>query len=122
MPSKLEPHHDLARAARRAASHSSEVVAGLAAAWAGAFHEHRLKDVLCCSDDAVTHLLLCLRPRADTWNADVAEIAEGTGIELALLESFFRKAEIAERLSLAHPSHDAVDSRLLAARDREEDQ
>jgi hypothetical protein len=122
MPSKKSPDHDLVRAAKRADSHSSELVAGLAGAWAAAFHERRLEDMLGCSTDAVTHLSLCLRPRSDTWSADIAEIAEATTIELGLLESFFRQAEVAERLSMAHPTDGAVDSRLLAARDREEGQ
>ena len=122
MTSKLQPQHDLARAAQRAASHSGELVAALAPAWEGAFPEHRLEDVLGCSEEAVTHLMLCLRPRSETWSTDISEIAEAIGIELPCLESFFRKAEVAERLSFAHPSHDAVDGRLLAARDREGDQ
>lgn len=110
----------LARALQRAESDSAVLVAGLAAAWRRAFTGERLEDALGCSAARVGELSLCLRPRAATWGADIEEIAGATGIESRRLETFFRKAEIAERLAVSHSVDDNADGRLLAARDRDE--
>lgn len=121
MSSDARLDDDLARAARRAASHGSGLVAGLTSAWQRAFPDDHLEDVLGCSSRVITELSLCLRPRSEQWAADVQEIAEAVGVESHRMEAFFRKAEIAERLSIAHSSDEAADGRLMAARDRDED-
>ena len=110
----------IARALHRAESHSGVLVAGLAAAWRRAFTDEDLEDALGCSAADVAELSLCLRPRADTWAEDINEIASAIGIESPRLVNFFRKAEVAERLALAHGIDDRADGRLLAARDRGE--
>jgi hypothetical protein len=110
----------VARAIHRAESHSAILVAGLAAAWRLAFTDERLEDALGCSAADIAELSLCLRPRLETWAADVDEIATAVGIDPLRLESFFRKAEVAERLAFSHPVDDGADGRLLAARDRDQ--
>jgi hypothetical protein len=54
-----------------------------------------------------------LRPRAEAWVADVAEIAGAVGIESGRLESFFRSAEVLERFALAHPVNENVGQLLV---------
>lgn len=110
----------IASAVHRAETHSGVLVAGLAAAWRRVFTDERLEDALGCSATDIAELSLCLRPRVESWAADVNEIATAVGIDSPRLETFFRKAEVAERLAFPHPVDDRADGRLLAARDRDE--
>jgi hypothetical protein len=110
----------LARAARRA-ERGGELVAGLVDAWRRAFPDDRLEDALHASSGSITELSLCLRPRPENWTIDVQEIAQAIGVEPLRLEAVLRKAELAERLSVAHSGDDdSGDARLMAARDRDE--
>jgi hypothetical protein len=111
---------DLQRSAERAMHVSGEVVASLIRVWERAFPQASLATHLGCSERAVLELALSLRPRADHWVMDVAEIAAAVGIDAERLEVFFRKTEVLDRLALAHPV-DADVGQLLAARDRDED-
>src|SRR5262245_3455657 len=110
---------DLRRAAQRAAHVSGSVVAGLTRIWMRAFPNEPLTESLGCSEGAIDHLALCLRPRAEQWVTDVADIAFAVGIAPTRLEAFLRSAEVLERLALAHPVDEAV-GQLMAARDRDE--
>jgi hypothetical protein len=121
MSSDLDLGAQLARAARRA-ERGSELVAGLVAVWRHAFPDDSLEDVLGTSTRSVTELSLCLRPRSDNWTLDVQEIAQAIGIEPVRLEAVLRKAELAERLSVAHAADDPGEGRLMAARDRDEEE
>jgi hypothetical protein len=119
MSSDVDLDANLARAARRA-ERGGQLVAGLVAAWRQAFPDDRLEEALGASTRLVTELSLCLRPRQDHWTVDVEEIAQAIGIEPVRLEAVLRKAELAERLSVAHAADDPGDGRLMAARDRDE--
>ena len=110
----------LAHAVERAESDGGILVAGLASAWRRAFTEQTLEEVLGCPGARVDELALCLRPRAETWAADIEEIAGAIGIERRRLETFFRQAEIAEKLAVSQLVGDNTDGQLLAARDRDE--
>ena len=121
MSSDLDLDPNLARAARRA-ERGGELVAGLVAVWRQAFPDERLEDALGAPARLVTELSLCLRPRLENWTTDVEEIARATGIEPDRLEAVLRKAELAERLSVAHAADDLGDGRLMAARDRDGEQ
>jgi hypothetical protein len=112
---------DLKRAAKRVGARTDLLVASLIRAWERQSSPDALASALGCSDRVVVELALCLRPRAEHWIADTTEIAHATGIALVKLEAFLRKAEVIERLSMAHPIDDSIDGRLLAARDRDEE-
>jgi hypothetical protein len=120
MSSDISSDDDLLRSAQRVARLSGSMAAGLIQIWERAFPQEKLTTSLGCSERAVLELALCLRPRAEAWVTDVAEIAGAVGIESAQLELFFRSAEVLERLSLAHPVNESV-GQLMAARDRDED-
>jgi hypothetical protein len=111
---------DLQRSAQRAARLSGAVVASLTQMWERAFPHEKLTACLGCSERTVSELALCLRPRADQWGTDIAEIASAVGIDSVRLESFLRTAEVLERLALAH-ADDGTAGQLMAARDRSED-
>jgi hypothetical protein len=120
MSSENSSDDELARSAQRAAHLSGSVVACLIRIWERAFPQERLAVSLGCSERAISEFALCLRPRGEEWRADVAEIAGALGIDSERLEDFFRKAEVLERLALAHAPDEAV-GQLMAARDRSED-
>lgn len=52
---------------------------------------------------------------------DVTELAEGASLSPESLAQFVRAAEAAERFSDAHPVDSETDGRLMAARDRDEE-
>jgi hypothetical protein len=52
----------------------------------------------------------------------VAEIAKALALNVDKLMAFLRAAEAAERFRGAHPAEASQEGRLLAARDRDEDQ
>jgi hypothetical protein len=57
----------------------------------------------------------------DNWIADVREIAADLGMDADRLSALLRAAETIERLRSATSADDQQADRLLAARDREED-
>ncbi|WP_018262872.1 hypothetical protein [Methylobacterium sp. WSM2598] len=110
----------LARAAKRAGTGPAPFVAALVEAWRKAFPDEDPAVALGCAPRAVTDLSLCLRPREERWFDDAAEIAGFVGIDLDHLVCFLRAAEAIEGMGDAHSADDAVEGRLLAARDRDE--
>ena len=122
MPSDVNLDRDLARAATRAASHSPLLASGLIEAWQLAFPGRSLQELLACSPESLTQLALCLRPRTERWAEDIAEIASEIEVEKSTLESFFRQAQIAEKLSIVRAEDDIANGSLLAARDRTEEE
>lgn len=111
----------LARAARRASTGPAPFVAGLVQAWRRAFPDEEPAAALGCAPRVISELSLCLRPREERWLADAMEIAGFVGLDLDRLVSFLRAAEAVEGMGDAHPADDAVEGRLLAARDRDEE-
>jgi len=120
MSSDPSSDDDLRRSAARAAAKSGSMTAGLVQIWTRAFPREPLNVRLGCQDRKILELSLCLRPRADSWAADVAEIASAVDIDSTKLEGFYRSAEVLERLALAHQVDEHV-GQLMAARDRDED-
>jgi hypothetical protein len=120
MSSDIISDDDLRRSAEFAARRSGSLTAALVRIWERAFPGDTLAARLGCQERSVLELSLCLRPRAESWVADVAEIANTVGVDSAKLEAFFRSAEVLERLALAHPA-DEYAGQLMAARDRDED-
>ncbi len=111
----------LARAALRLALSRAPMVAGLVAAWRTAFPEESPEVELACEPTAISEISLCLRPRSEQWFEDVSEIAAATGVDPDRLAAFLRAAEAVERFADAHPAGQELSARLLAARDRDED-
>jgi hypothetical protein len=111
---------DLARVARRAAR-SDILIAWLLRVWSRAWPDARASDELQCPEHRLVDLALCLRPRAEHWDGDIAEIAGACGIEPRRLDAFLKKLVIAERLALAHDNGAEGEGRLLAARDRHDE-
>lgn len=111
----------LARAARRTARGSAALVAGLVEAWRKAFPDEEPAVALECAPGTVSELSLCLRPREERWIEDATEIATAVCVDPDRLVSFLRAAEAVERFGDAHPVDDTVAGRLLAARDRDEE-
>lgn len=109
---------DLARAALRT-SGSPRMIGSLLAGWQRAFGQSPA-DYLGASQTAA--LSLCMRPRSDHWAADVAEIAAACNIDQARLSGFLRQALSVEALASAPAVGDLIDGRLMAARDRSEDE
>jgi hypothetical protein len=118
--SEVDRPGDLARVVQRAAR-SDILVAWLLRVWSRASPEASASEELQCSEQRLVDLALCLRPRAEHWDIDIAEIAGACGIEPRRLDAFLKKLVIAERLSLAHDSGTEGEGRLLAARDRHDE-
>ncbi|MBR0896813.1 hypothetical protein JQ616_17775 [Bradyrhizobium tropiciagri] len=110
----------LARAAQRAARGPAPLIAPLVEVWRKVFEGDPAK-TLDVADRTLFEIALCRRPRADRWKEDAAEIASEFGIEPKRFVSFLRAAEAAEKLNSAHPADDLQDGKLLAARDRDEE-
>lgn len=115
-----EERPDLTRAARLAAR-SPRLIASLLPPWENAFGGS-VADHLGADAHRVASLALCLRPKADTFAADVAEIAAACGVDENRLAALLRQAVSIEALAAAPPVGDLVDGRLMAARDRTEDE
>ena len=111
---------DLARVAQRAAR-SDIFIAWLLRVWSRAWPDASASEELQCPEQRLVDLALCLRPRAEHWEGDVAEIAGACGIEPPRLDAFLKKLMIAERLALAHDNGAEGEGRLLAARDRHDE-
>lgn len=110
----------LARAAGRAANGPAPLIASLLADWRRGFERDPAED-LGVSGRVLSELALCRRPRRDVWIADVRDIAADLGIDVDRLTTLLRAAETIERLGSSPPADDQQADRLLAARDREED-
>lgn len=110
---------DLTRAAALAAA-SPKMIASLFAPWERAFVQ-KPADHLGADQRSMSRLALCVRPDSDRFAADVAEIAVACEIDEGRLLSFLRQAVSVERMASASPVGDALDGRLMAARDRDED-
>jgi len=111
----------LTRAVRRAAKSSAVLLASLLGEWSRAFGADA-GEALGLDRNRSEGLALCRRPRPDHWLADARHLAAEFDIEPARLISLLRAAEAAESLRYAHPEESDRSSRLLAARDREEDE
>lgn len=117
-----DPANLLSRAVRRAAVGPAPLVASLIAVWRKAFPEQTLEQALAGSNETIEELALCRRPRDEHWIEDVTEIAKALTLNADHLASFLRAAEAVERFSIAHPAETSQQGRLLAARDRDEDE
>jgi len=106
--------------AYRRAERLPDFVATLIARWRASFDDAPAT-VLHVDESTILELGLCKRPRPETWNADVGEIAEAIGIDLDDLASFLRAAEVVERFGDVHAADEYEDGRLLAARDRDQE-
>ncbi|MGX1742096.1 hypothetical protein ACWIEX_11110 [Bosea sp. NPDC055353] len=113
---------DLERAASRAARSTAPLIATLVKSWRKAFPSGQPEIELGCRMQNLSELSLCLRPRTESWMADVEEIAGSLDIDKARLAIFLRTAEAIERLGDAHPTENAAVGMLLAARDRDEEE
>ncbi len=111
---------DALRAAARSVAKVPFLVASLIERWRSAFTSSPI-DALNCTDVQLAYLALCRRPRHDFWMQDVTELAEGASLSPESLAQFVRAAEAAERFSDAHPVDSETDGRLMAARDRDEE-
>jgi hypothetical protein len=111
----------LARIAHRAANGPAPLIAGLIEDWRRGF-ELDPAGHLGVGGRVVSELALCRRPRADSWPDDVREIANDLAIDSDRLMAFLRAAETIERLGSAPPADDEQEGRLLAARDRDENE
>jgi hypothetical protein len=111
----------LARAALRAARGPAPLMAPLVEAWRRMF-EKNPAEALGIADRTLVQIALCQRPRAERWNEDASEIAAEFAIEPARLVSFLKAAESAELLASAHLADTGQAGRLLAARDRDEEE
>jgi hypothetical protein len=110
----------LARAAGRAANGPAPLIASLLADWRRGFERDPAED-LGVGGRVLSELALCRRPRPDNWTVDVREIAADLSIDVDRLSALLRAAETIERLGPAPPADDQQADRLMAARDREED-
>lgn len=117
-----DPTDFFSRAARRAARGPAPLVSGLIEAWRKAFPEQPPELALASSTKALTELALCRRPRDGHWTEDTTEIAATLMLDADLLIAFLRTAEAVERFSTAHPANAIQEGRLLAARDRDEEE
>src|SRR5258707_993743 len=109
----------LSRAAERV-RRSSLFVGSLFDAWESALNT-TVGAALDASPESVDSLALCTRPREDCWADDIAEIARACSLDEGRLAAVLRQALAVERLKSAAPVGEAIDGRLLAARDRDED-
>jgi hypothetical protein len=110
----------LAHAAGRAASGPAPLIASLIEDWSRGF-ERDPAEALGVRQRILSEMALCRRPRAESWLADASEIAADVGIETGQLVAFLRAAETVERLRSSPSAEDGQTGRLLAARDRDED-
>jgi hypothetical protein len=113
---------DLRFAAARASTFASRFVGSLIEAWRDAHPQQPLPNFLSAQDDAAVRLALCLRPREAEWTRDIYEIGTAIGLDTAQLDEFLRECSRIERLALAHPVTAEADGRLMAARDRDEEE
>jgi hypothetical protein len=116
----FEQKTSLSRAAERV-RHSPPFVGSLFDAWENTFGTS-IVGALDASPESVNALALCTKPRDDRWGEDIAEIAAACSLDEGRLATFLRQALAVERLKSAAPVGAAVDGRLLAARDRNEDE
>jgi hypothetical protein len=112
----------LERAAGRAAYGPAPLVAALIEAWRRAFPEQAPEVALASSARTLTELALCRRPRDEHWVDDATEIAGALTLDADRLITFLRIAEAVERFGSAHVADTSQSGRLLAARDRDEDE
>lgn len=117
-----DPTDYLARAARRAARGPAPLVAGLIEAWRRAFPEQTPEEALACSASTLTEFALCRRPRTENWLEDATEIAEALALAPDSVIAFLRTAEAVETFGDAHPADASEEGRLIAARDRDEEE
>ncbi|MCP2213972.1 hypothetical protein [Bradyrhizobium diazoefficiens] len=110
---------DLARAAG-VAVRSSTLIGGLFPPWERAF-SGSVAEFLGADQRGMTSLALCMRPKPDHFAVDVAEIAAACRIDENRLAAWLRQAMSVEAMAAAPPASGAVDGRLMAARDRTED-
>jgi hypothetical protein len=110
----------LSKAARRAAASSVVLLASAFAEWSRAFGTDP-KEALGLDGRRFEELALCRRPRADCWVADATLLATEFGMEPSKLISLLRAAEAAESFRYGDPAEAGQTGRLLAARDRDEE-
>jgi hypothetical protein len=115
----FEPKTSLSRAAERV-RHSPLFVGSLFDSWENAFGSS-IAGALDASPESVDALALCTRPRDDRWAEDIAEIARACSLDEGRLAALMRQALAVALLRTAAPVDEALDGRLLAARDRDED-
>src|SRR5262245_24874556 len=120
--SSENPTYFLARAARRAARGPAPLVASLIEAWRKAFPNQSPEGSLACSAQTVGELALCRRPRDEQWEEDATEIAGALTLDVDQLIAFLRTAEAVQQFGDAHPAEAFQVGRLLAARDRDEEE
>jgi hypothetical protein len=118
MSSSEEP--DLSRAALRAAR-SPAMIASLLVRWERTFGEQPAV-FLAASSASMTSLALCTRPKPESWGADVVDLAAACNIDATRLSAFLRQAISVERLASAPALDGIFDGRLLAARDKTDDE
>ncbi len=117
-----DPTDYLSRAARRAVQGPAPLIAGLIETWRRAFPDRDPEEVLACSAPTLTEFALCRRPRTEHWLKDAMEIAEALALNLDRVIVFLRTAEAVEGFGDAHPLDASQEGRLLAARDRDEEE
>lgn len=115
-----DPMERALRNAYAKAERTPEFVASSILAWKKAF-ETSPSDALGADDLTIVNLGLCTRPRRDRWIHDVNEIAEAVGIDGDRLVTFLRAADAVERFGDVPHAEGRQDGRLMAARDRDED-
>jgi hypothetical protein len=81
-----------------------------------ALREQSLQEQLRVAADDWPRLQLCLRPRADTFLADVTQIAQAFGIDRAALAAIVRRVDAVE--VVARGEQPGRPGSLLAARTR----
>jgi hypothetical protein len=116
----FEDQPDLSKALNRA-RRSATFVASLYSLWEKAFGR-TVAEALSAPPETVVFLGLCRRPREDRWSEDVEEIASECRLDAGAVGAMLRQAQAAERMAGAPPVGQAVDGRLLAARDRDGDE
>jgi hypothetical protein len=116
----FEHQPDLTLALERA-RRSATFIASLYSPWEKAFGG-TVADALASAPESLISLGLCRRPREDRWYEDVEEIAAACRLDAGALASLLRQALAAELMAGAAPVGHVVDGRLLAARDRDEDE
>jgi hypothetical protein len=110
----------LSKAVQRAARSSAVLLASAFDEWSRAFGADP-RETLGLDRRRFDELALCRRPRVDHWLADARLLAGEFGIEPDKLISLLRAAEAAEGLRYVHPVEGEQSGRLLAARDRDEE-